>query len=148
MKVLFLHGLESKPGGAKAVYLSGKGYEVLNPALPRSSFPESVEIAQQAVDEEGPDVIVGSSRGGTVAMSVNPHGARLVLIAPAWKNYGVNPTVRPDTIAIHSPADDIVPFEDSRGIKGASAVIPIGADHRMSDDEALAAIGRAVAGGF
>jgi hypothetical protein len=148
MKVLFLHGLESKPGGSKAVYLSDKGHEVLNPALPRSSFPESVAIAQQVVDEESPDVIVGSSRGGAVAMSVDPHGARLVLVAPAWKNYGVSSTVPSDTIVIHSPADDIVPFEDSREIKGASAVIPIGADHRMFDQEALTAIGRAVQGGF
>ena len=148
MKVLFLHGLESKPGGAKAVYLSGKGYEVLNPALPRSSFPESVEIAQQAVDEEGPDVIVGSSRGGAVAMSVNPHGARLVLIAPAWKNYGVPPTVPSNTIVIHSPLDAIIPVDDSREIEGAQAVVPVGEDHRMFDQEALSAIGRAVQGDY
>ena len=124
------------------------GYEVLNPALPKSSFPESVAIAQQVIDDEQPDVIVGSYRGGAVGMSVNPRGARLVLVAPAWKNYGVPPTVPSGTVIIHSPADDIIPFEDSREVEGASAVIPIGADHRMFDQEALAAIGRAVQGGF
>ncbi len=148
MKVLFLHGLESKPGGSKAVYLSDMGHDVLNPALPKSSWSESVSIAQQVIDDERPDVIVGSSRGGAVAMAVNPHGARLVLVAPAWKAYGVPPTVPSGTIVIHSPADDIIPFEDSREIEGASAVIPIGADHRMFDQEALSAIGRAVQGGF
>ena len=148
MKVLFLHGLESKPGGSKAVYLEDMGYEVLNPALPKSSFPESVAIAQQVIDDQQPDVIVGSSRGGAVGMSVNPRGARLVLVAPAWKNYGVPPTVPSGTIVIHSPADDIIPFEDSRELEGASAVIPIGADHRMFDQEALSAIGRAVQGGY
>ena len=81
-------------------------------------------------------------------MSVNPRGARLVLVAPAWKNYGVPPTVPSGTVIIHSPADDIIPFEDSREVEGDSAVIPIGADHRMFDQEALAAIGRAVQGGF
>jgi hypothetical protein len=148
MKVLFLHGLESKPGGSKAVYLEDMGYEVLNPVLPKSSFPESVAIAQQVIDDEQPDVIVGSSRGGAVGMSVDPRGARLVLVAPAWKNYGVPPSVPSDTIVIHSPADDIIPFEDSRELEGASAVIPIGADHRMFDQEALSAIGRAVQGGY
>ena len=148
MKVLFLHGLESKPGGSKAVYLEDMGYEVLNPALPKSSWSEAVSIAQQVIDDEKPDVIVGSSRGGAIAMAVNPHGARLVLVAPAWKNYGVPPTVPSDTIVIHSPADDIIPLEDSREIEGASAVVPVGADHRMFDQEALTAIGRAVQGGF
>ena len=148
MKVLFLHGLESRPGGSKAIYLQDKGHEVLNPALPKSSFPESVEIAQREVDEEQPDVIVGSALGGAVAMAVNPRGARLVLVAPAWKNYGVTPSVPADTIVLHSTADDIIPYEDSQQIKGASAVVPVGADHRMFDEEALVAIGRAVQGGF
>jgi len=148
MKVLFLHGLESKPGGSKAIHLQNMGHEVLNPALPRSSFPDSVKIAQDVIDEEQPDVIVGSSRGGAVAMAVNPRGARLVLVAPAWKNYRVRPSVPSDTIVLHSTADDIIPIEDSQKIKGASAVVPVGADHRMFDEEALSAIARAVQGGF
>tara|TARA_R110000796_G_scaffold133610_1_gene249211 strand:+ start:1485 stop:1931 length:447 start_codon:yes stop_codon:yes gene_type:complete len=148
MKVLFLHGLESKPGGSKAVYLSDKGYEVLNPALPKSSFPESIAIAQQVIDDEDPDVIVGSSRGGAVAMSVDPRGARLVLVAPAWRNYGVPPTVPSNTIVIHSPLDAIIPVDDSREIEGAQAVVPVGEDHRMFDQEALSAIGRAVQGDY
>ena len=31
--VLFLHGLESKPGGTKPTYLEDNGYCVLNPCL-------------------------------------------------------------------------------------------------------------------
>ena len=148
MKVLFLHGLESKPGGSKAIRLQGLGYEVLNPALPKSSFPESVSIAQQVIDDERPDVIVGSSRGGAVAMAVDRKGARLVLIAPAWKNYGIPPVVPSGTIILHSLADDIIPYEDSQKIEGAQAVVPVGADHRMFDEEALSAIGTAVGGKF
>ena len=148
MKVLFLHGLESRPGGSKAVHLEEMGYEVLNPALPKSSFPESIAIAQQIIDDEEPDVIVGSSRGGAVAMSVDPHGARLVLVAPAWKNYGIPPTVPSDTIVIHSPLDAIISIDDSREIEGAAALVPVGEDHRMFDQEALSAIGRAVQGDY
>jgi hypothetical protein len=148
MKVLFLHGLESKPGGSKSIYLQDKGHEVLNPALPKSSFPKSIQIAQEQIDNEKPDVIVGSSRGGAIAMAVNPRGARLVLVAPAWKNFNVKPSVPSGTIILHSPSDEIIPFADSRKIEGASAVVPVGDGHRMFDEEALAAIEKAVQGGF
>ena len=35
MKILFLHGKESKPGGKKAVFLEMAGHTVLNPLLPK-----------------------------------------------------------------------------------------------------------------
>ena len=84
MKVRFLQGLESKPGGSKVQHLMDRGHTVFNPALPKPDFEESVRIAQEEVDVNRPDVIVGSSRGGAVAMAVDRAGARLVLIAPAW----------------------------------------------------------------
>ena len=83
MRVLFLHGLESKPGGTKARYLQEAGYEVLNPALPKTSFEDSISIAQDVIDDMKPDVVVGSSRGGAVAMSVSTRGAPVVLREPA-----------------------------------------------------------------
>ena len=42
--VLFLHGLESKPGGTKPTYLEDNGYCVLNPKLPKYSFEESLSL--------------------------------------------------------------------------------------------------------
>ena len=71
MKVLFLHGLNSKPGGAKAQALKAAGFDVLNPALPNEPFNISVKIAQDVVNCDRPDVIVGSSRGGAVAMAID-----------------------------------------------------------------------------
>ena len=50
LKVLFLHGLESKPGGTKATFLKKNGYDVLNPALPRNDFNISVKVAQDTID--------------------------------------------------------------------------------------------------
>jgi len=38
MKVLFLHGWTSTPGGVKPTYLENQGHEVLNPALPDEDF--------------------------------------------------------------------------------------------------------------
>lgn len=149
-KVLFLHGLESKPGGKKAKHLKNAGFKVLNPELPKSSFVESVKIAQELIDKEAPDVIVGSSRGGAIAMNVALNSAGLVLIAPAWKRFlgeadmetfgiRVDPS---KTMLIHSDNDVIVPPEDSRELEKRYKVgkISIGEGHRMSDPDALEAM--------
>ena len=101
MKVLFLHGLESKPGGSKAKALKEAGFEVLNPALPREPFDMAVKIAQDVINYERPSVVVGSSRGGAVAMAINLMGAQRVLIAPAWRKYGVSKNLDPAFI-LHS----------------------------------------------
>ena len=150
MKVLFLHGLESKPGGSKAKFLEANGLEVLNPALPRESFEESLRIAQEVIDEQRPDVVVGSSRGGAVAMGVNTCGAPVVLIAPAWKRFLNEQQISAwdircepqDTIVLHSRKDDLVLYEDSEALNSewGVKVIEVGDGHRMSDDDALAAM--------
>jgi len=150
MKVLFLHGLESKPGGTKAAYLESKGYEVLNPALPKTDFEESIRIAQEVIDQEQPNVIVGSSRGGAVAMGVNPCGASVVLIAPGWRRFlneekiaEWNIRCEPSTTMIlHSKNDDIIPLADSEEIVRNHGVklIEVGTGHRMSDTDALEAL--------
>ena len=150
LKVLFLHGLESKPGGTKATFLKKEGYDVLNPALPRNDFEISVKVAQDAIDTENPDLVVGSSRGGAVAMSVSTRGAPLILIAPAWQRYmSVRQLcefkVRLDsqkTIILHSDNDDVVLPEDSNQLESMYGIkkISVGENHRMSDDEALEAL--------
>ena len=45
MKILFLHGWASVPGGRKPTYLKDQGHEVINPALPDDDFDEAVCIA-------------------------------------------------------------------------------------------------------
>jgi len=144
MKILFLHGLESMPGGDKVVYLEGLGHTVLNPHLPREDFELSVQIAQEEIDLESPDLVVGSSRGGAVAMSLDLKGARLILIAPAWKGFDVPNQTPPGTKILHCTSDDIVHYEDSEQIQGEPALIPCGDNHRMSDNDALEALGDAV----
>jgi hypothetical protein len=88
MKILFLHGWQSVPGGVKPTYLAQHGHSVLNPALPDEDFEAAVRVAQAEYDRHRPDVVVGSSRGGAVAMNINSGDARLVLLCPAWKKYG------------------------------------------------------------
>jgi alpha-beta hydrolase superfamily lysophospholipase len=144
-KVLFLHGWNSKIGGVKPTYLAEHGHTVINPALPDDNFAESVRIAQAEVDRHQPDVIVGSSRGGAVAMNVDPHGASLVLLCPAWKKWGTATTVQLGSLILHSEADDVVPIAHSRDLVTSSglpewALIVVGNDHRLADPVSLATL--------
>src|SRR4051812_33761507 len=100
MKILFLHGWHSVPGGVKPTFLIQHGHEVLNPALPDEDFAEALRIAQAEVDRHHPDVIVGSSRGGAVAMNLEAGSAPLVLLCPAWKKWGKTKTVKPGTVIL------------------------------------------------
>ena len=83
MKLLFLHGWTSTPGGRKPTFLNDHGHEVINPTLPDDDFDESVRIAQAEFDQHHPDVVVGSSRGGAVAMNIDSGDTPLVLLCPA-----------------------------------------------------------------
>ena len=149
MRILFLHGWHSVPGGVKPTYLAEHGHTVINPALPDEEFAESVRIAQAEVDRHHFDVIVGSSRGGAVAMNVHAKGARLVLLCPAWKKWGTATMVKPGTVILHSEADDVVPIANTRELVArsalpATALIIVGNDHRLADPEPLAALLAAV----
>ena len=142
MKILFLHGWQSVPGGVKPTYLKDHGHEVINPALPDEDFNEAVGIAQAEFDKHQPDVVVGSSRGGAVAMNIKSGSAKLVLLCPAWKKYGTARTVALGTVILHSRADDVVPFADSEELVKKSgllesALIEVGTDHRLANPEPL-----------
>jgi predicted esterase YcpF (UPF0227 family) len=147
MKVLFLHGKESGPGGTKAKFLVERGFMVINPALPKDDFEASIRIAQAAFDEHNPTVVVGSSRGGAVAMNINSGNAGLVLLAPAWRKWGSAKTIKSQTRVIHSRQDEIIPFADSEVLVASSpntVLVEIGDDHRLSTSEPLTAMLEAV----
>jgi alpha-beta hydrolase superfamily lysophospholipase len=149
MKILFLHGWHSVPGGVKPTYLAQHGHDVLNPGLDDDDFKKALATAQAEFDEHHPEVIVGSSRGGAVAMNMRNENARLVLLCPAWKKHGTAKIVKPGTVVLHSRADDVVPFADSEELIRASglpatALIEVGTDHRLAELEPLAAMLAAV----
>jgi alpha/beta superfamily hydrolase len=142
MKILFLHGWNSVPGGVKPSYLAQHGHEILNPALPDDDFDESVRIAQAEFDRHRPQVIVGSSRGGAVAMNVRSGTTPLVLLCPAWKRWGTAQLIKPQTVILHSRADDVIPFVESVELIASSglpatALIEVGTDHRLAEPEPL-----------
>jgi len=142
MKILFLHGWQSVPGGVKPTFLKHHGHEVLNPKLPDDDFAEALRIAQDIFDTQSPDVVVGSSRGGALAMNMRVADTRLVLLCPAWKKFGSTRTVKPGTVILHSRADDVVPFADSEELVQnshlpAQTLVEVGSDHRLADSESL-----------
>src|SRR4051812_41063862 len=143
MKILFLHG--SVPGGVKPTFLARHGHEILNPALPDDDFDEAVRNAQVEYDRHRPDVIVGSSRGGAVAMALQSGSTPLVLLCPAWKRWGTATTVKPGTVLLHSESDEVIPIADSRelvrtsGLPESSLII-VGTDHRLADPDPLKAM--------
>jgi alpha-beta hydrolase superfamily lysophospholipase len=142
MKILFLHGWQSVPGGVKPSYLAGHGHEVVNPALSDDDFTEAVSTAQAEYDRHRPDLIVGSSRGGAVAMNLDYGSTPMVLLCPAWKRWGTASTVKPGTLILHSEGDEVIPIAESRELVRVSglpdsALIVVGNDHRLADPEPL-----------
>ncbi len=146
MKLLYLHGFGSSPGGIKATFLRSHGHEVVEPELPDYKFRTCLGIAQAAFEETRPEVVVGSSRGGAIAMNISVGDTRLVLIAPAWMALGKAEMVPSSAIVLHSAADEVIPFEHSRQLAEQSGcrLVSVGDDHGMTDEAALQALLRSV----
>jgi len=145
MKILFLHGWHSVPGGVKPTFLKNAGHEVINPALDDDDFDLAVRTAQAEYDQHKPDVVVGSSRGGAVAMNIESVKTPLVLLCPAWKNWGTVTKLKMNSVILHSKQDEVVPFAESEELITNSglpttALIEVGTDHRLADPEPLKAM--------
>lgn len=146
--VLFLHGWSSD-GGNKTAFMRSLGYDVLTPRLSDWWFSSAIAQAQAAYDSFHPAVIVGSSRGGAVAMNMNSGTTPLILLAPAWRRWGKATTVKHNSVVVHSPFDEYVPIADSVELCKASGVpwlIAAGKDHRLNCWEARRALREALLG--
>ena len=129
-------------GGVKPTYLLDAGHDVRNPALDDDDFELAVATAQTDFEQHQPDVVVGSSRGGAVALNIDSGTAPLVLLCPAWKNWGAVGKLKPNSVILHSRQDEVIPFSDSEelvAISGlsSSTLIEVGSDHRLADPEPL-----------
>ncbi len=84
----------------------------------------------------------GCREAGAVAVNIDTGDARLVLLCPGWKRWGMARTVKQGTIILHSRADDVVPFAFSEELVRnsglpAAALIEVGTDHYLADPESL-----------
>ena len=61
MKVLFLHGWNSKPGGIKPTYLLNHGHEVINPALSDDDFAMAKWLGISSVSIDSDHLSTGAS---------------------------------------------------------------------------------------
>lgn len=75
-------------------------------------------------------------------MNLSSGNAKLVLLCPAWKNWGTAKTVKPGTMILHSRADDVIPFADSEELAkdSGATLIEVGNDHRLAAPEPLEAM--------
>jgi len=142
VKILYLHGWRSVPGGVKPAWLRSRGHDVSNPLLDADDLQRAVRQAEAAFLEQRPDVIVGASRGAVVAQSLACPVTPRVLLCPAWKRWSPLRPLTGRVLILHSPEDEIVPWRDSVELAELSGLsrdvlISVGSDHRLGDEDSL-----------
>jgi predicted esterase len=147
-RVQFIHGLEGSPQGAKARFLA-EHFEAHAPAMDTGDFAASVGEQARALRELRPDVLIGSSFGGAVALELIARGefrGPSLLLAPAVRLLGSEPSLPGDmrVVIVHGLRDDVVDIEGSRrlartGSPGLVRLDEVDDDHRLGS---LLATGR------
>ena len=117
-RVLFIHGLEGSPQGAKA-RLFATHFESLTPAMDTSDFEACLEVQGRAIESFQPDVVVGSSFGGAVAVALLASRAwrgPTLLLAQAAIHYDADASLPNDATVwlVHGSRDTLLPLEHSR----------------------------------
>ena len=132
-KALVLSGWMTKTS-SKAAFVRGLGFEVACPRLPSWRLGAAMRQARDAHERLQSDVIIGASRGGAIALAI-PDDRPLILLAPAWRYFGVRPRPDAEGVVIHSPRDRLVPLRHSRELcrrcPGLRLVIA-GAEHKLN----------------
>ncbi len=147
---IFAHGLESSPGGTKAMYLKER-YDTFSPKLYNLIPSDQVDALEEAIGRSEQSVLIGSSLGGLVSLGVTNRCpdriAHLVLLAPAVSCHRredafeeaekTRPGIRaealgmqrlsvPETVPttiIHGIEDDVVLAEDVMALAARSSSV-------------------------
>jgi predicted esterase len=154
LKVQFVHGLESGPGSSKSTYLD-RYFDAETPSMDTRNFEGSIEVQVRHARDFVPDVLVGSSFGGAVALAMLQRGDYLgatVLLCPAYRHFGVEGRIPDGTrvIIVHGTRDEVVPVDDSRtlaatGTRGMVGLVEVDDEHRLHillESDALATLVR------
>ncbi len=138
MRIVYLHGRMSSPNSRKCEFLRQNGHEVFAPKLISHNWEQSVVAARDMLEKVKPDLVIGSSRGGAVALATGTV-IPMVLICPAWGKYAPWSICRGNSTILHSKSDRIVKYSDSELLAHTSGakLIETGDDHRMNDENAL-----------
>lgn len=150
-RVLFVHGSESGPQGTKARLLAEQ-FGAHTPALDTRDFEACVRQVARAIEEQRPELLVGSSFGGAVAVALLQRGlwsGPTLLLAPAVAELGLPLRLPDDALVwiVHGIHDDVVPIASSlvlarSGSPARVRLVEVDDDHRLS---ASVASGRLVA---
>jgi alpha-beta hydrolase superfamily lysophospholipase len=125
-KIIFCHGLESGPNGAKTEALRAAGLSVVAPDGQGKNLGERLlAVLAEARSASGPCVLVGSSYGGAVALLAakalekeRKAPRAVVLCAPALNLdeaplHGDPPFIASPLTILHGRTDDVVPCDGS-----------------------------------
>ena len=140
LRVQFAHGLEGSPQGAKARLLD-RHFDARTPAMDTSDFEACVALQAASLEAFGPDVLVGSSFGGAVAVALLQRGlfaGPTLLLAQAALRLGL-PARLPEGVhvwLVHGRDDGLIDPEDSRrlarcGSPGRVKLIEVDDDHPL-----------------
>ncbi|MBX7192896.1 MAG: hypothetical protein K1X94_12600 [Sandaracinaceae bacterium] len=146
LRVHFIHGLESSPQGEKARFFA-EHFDATTPSMDTRDLEGAIRTQalaiQSAIDAgRGPDVVVGSSFGGAIAVALLARGlwrGPTLLLAQAAQKLGVIDPLPAGVhvTLVHGVDDAIVPIEDSRalartGTLGLVTLEEVADEHRLS----------------
>jgi alpha/beta superfamily hydrolase len=140
LRVQFIHGLEGSPQGAKAQMFAAY-FTALTPVMDTGDFEGCVRVQAATIASFKPDVLVGSSFGGAVAVALLQRGVwrgPTLLLAQAAQHFDLAPQLPEDVHVwlVHGQRDDVVAIEESRalahsGTPGLVRLIEVDDDHSL-----------------
>ena len=140
LRVQFIHGLEGSPQGAKA-QLFAEHFTALTPAMDTHDFEACVALQAATIASFNPDVLVGSSFGGAVAVALLQRcvwRGPTLLLAQAAQHCGLAAKL-PEGVHIwlvHGRDDDVVDIGESR-VLGRSGTPDLVRLIEVDDDHSL-----------
>lgn len=147
--VHFIHGLEGSPHGNKARVLAAH-FDAETLAMNTSDFEQCVALHAERLRSRPPDVVIGSSFGGAVAVALLQIGAwtgPTLLLAQAALRRGLPPDlpVGVRVWLVHGTGDDVISIEDSRLIAQANRrpevrLVEVDDDHSLHESTANGAL--------
>lgn len=142
LRVQFIHGLEGSPNGAKA-RLFAQHFTASTPAMNTKDFLSCVAVQEAELSTFKPDVLIGSSFGGAVAVELLHRGAwtgPTLLLAQAAFRIGTRTSLPEGHVVwiVHGTNDEVVDIDDSRklartGTPGLVRLIEADDDHSLHD---------------